>query len=81
MLILGNQLGLDGPQTATTEHKLHTAKDVAKYLGVTPETIRRWQTADEFFPKRHMLNDELYWLEEDIDKFVRRAFLMIDFSK
>lgn len=51
------------------EHYL-TISEVAKMVGVNPQTIRRWDKAGKFASTRHPINNYRVYTEEQVEKLV-----------
>ena len=47
-----------------------TVGEAAEYLGVHPDSLRRWDRAGKLEPRRHPINNFRLYLRRDPDKFL-----------
>jgi MerR family copper efflux transcriptional regulator len=45
--------------------------DAAEYLGVSPNTLRNWESAGKIAAHRHPVNDYRLFKKEDLDSLLR----------
>jgi PAS domain S-box-containing protein len=55
-----------------------TVSEAAKYLGVTPATLRNWDRAGKLKPRRHPQNGYRIYLHEDLESVLRSADLSLE---
>ncbi|RYG50678.1 MAG: MerR family transcriptional regulator, partial [Chitinophagaceae bacterium] len=46
-----------------------SVKEAAEYIGVAPQTLRRWDEADKLRPIRHAANGYRYYRRADLEPF------------
>ncbi len=61
------------------EHKLYTVSEVAKKIGVNPETIRRWDKSGKFESTRHPINNYRVYSESQIHALKEELQLSFEF--
>ena len=44
--------------------------EAAEYLGVHPDSLRRWDRAQRLQPRRHPINNFRLYLKRDLDRFL-----------
>ncbi len=44
--------------------------EAAEYLGVHPDSLRRWDRAKQLQPRRHPINNFRLYLKRDLDRFL-----------
>ncbi len=44
--------------------------EAAEYLGVHPDSLRRWDRAGKLEPRRHPINNFRLYLKRDLDRFL-----------
>lgn len=49
-----------------------TIKEAAKYLGVSPLTLRNWDKRGKLVAIRHPINDYRLYTISDLEKFLKR---------
>ena len=49
-----------------------TVKEAAKYLNVTPQTLRNWDKSNKLCPKRHPLNNYRLYKKSALDKLLKK---------
>ncbi len=49
--------------------------DAAEYLGVSPNTLRNWETAGKILAHRHPVNGYRLFKKEELDDLLNRAEL------
>ena len=49
-----------------------TIGEAAEYLGVHPDSLRRWDRAGKLEPRRHPINNFRLYLKRDLDRFLAR---------
>ena len=54
--------------TATAESSVVTIKDAAKALGISEQTLRRWDKAGKFRAKRHPINGYRLYTRAQLEK-------------
>lgn len=47
--------------------------DAAEYLGVSPNTLRNWETAGKILAHRHPVNGYRLFKKEELDELLNRA--------
>ena len=47
-----------------------TVGSAAEYLGVHPDSLRRWDQAGKLKPRRHPINNFRLYLLRDLDRFL-----------
>ena len=47
-----------------------TIGEDAEYLGVHPDSLRRWDRAKRLQPRRHPINNFRLYLKRDLDRFL-----------
>ena len=47
-------------------------KDAAAVLGVSPDTLRRWDRSWHFKAKRHPINGSRLYRREDLERLLRK---------
>ncbi len=47
-----------------------TIGEAAEYLGVHPDSLRRWDRAKRLQPRRHPINNFRLYLKRDLDRFL-----------
>ncbi len=47
-----------------------TVGEAAEYLGVHPDSLRRWDRAGKLEPHRHPINNFRLYLRRDLDRFL-----------
>ncbi len=47
--------------------------DAAEYLGVSPNTLRNWETAGKVLAHRHPVNGYRLFKKEELDELLNRA--------
>ena len=47
--------------------------DAAEYLGVSPNTLRNWETAGKIIAHRHPVNGYRLFKKEELDELLNRA--------
>ena len=47
-----------------------TIGEAAEYLGVHPDSLRRWDRAGTLEPRRHPINNFRLYLKRDLDRFL-----------
>jgi excisionase family DNA binding protein len=47
--------------------------DAAEYLGVSPNTLRNWETAGKLLVHRHPVNGYRLFKKEELDELLNRA--------
>ena len=47
-----------------------TIGEAAEYLGVHPDSLRRWDRAGKLEPRRHPINNFRLYLKRDLDAFL-----------
>jgi excisionase family DNA binding protein len=47
--------------------------DAAEYLGVSPNTLRNWETAGKILAHRHPVNSYRLFKKEELDELLIRA--------
>ena len=47
--------------------------DAAEYLGVSPNTLRNWETAGKIVGFRHPVNDYRLFRREDLDAMLKKV--------
>jgi len=47
--------------------------EAAEYLGVSPNTLRNWETAGKVVAHRHPVNDYRLFRREDLDKLLEKV--------
>jgi len=47
-----------------------TVKEAARYLGVSPATLRNWDRAGKLTPCRHPVNDYRLYRKEDLERIL-----------
>ena len=47
--------------------------DAAEYLGVSPNTLRNWETAGKILAHRHPINRYRLFKKEELDELLNRA--------
>lgn len=47
-----------------------TIGEAAEYLGVHPDSLRRWDRAGKLKPRRHPINNFRLYLRRDLDTFL-----------
>jgi len=49
-----------------------TVKEAAKYLGVNPETLRRWDNKGKLKTRRHPMNNFRIYSKADIERIKKK---------
>jgi len=60
--------------------KFYTVSEVAEILGVSPETIRRWDNTGKFTSKRHPINNYRVYTDEQIQSIVEDLQLTLEYG-
>ena len=47
--------------------------DAAEYLGVSPNTLRNWESAGKIIAHRHPMNDYRLFRREDLDALLKKV--------
>ena len=47
--------------------------EAAEYLGVSPNTLRNWESAGKIVATRHPVNDYRLFRREDLDAMLRKV--------
>lgn len=47
--------------------------EAAEYLGVSPNTLRNWETAGKIVAHRHPMNDYRLFRREDLDALLKKV--------
>ncbi len=47
-----------------------TIGEAAEYVGVHPDSLRRWDRAGKLEPRRHPINNFRLYLKRDLDRFL-----------
>ncbi len=57
------------PEQPAVEVDYLSVKDAAEYIGVAPQTLRRWDEAGKLRPIRHLANGYRYYRRADLEPF------------
>ena len=60
--------------------KFYTVSEVAEILGVSSETIRRWDNTGKFTSKRHPINNYRVYTDEQIQSIVEDLQLTLEYG-
>ena len=47
--------------------------EAAEYLGVSPNTLRNWESAGKIVAQRHPMNDYRLFRREDLDALLKKV--------
>lgn len=55
-----------------TQPNIITHKEMARRIGITDQTLYRWEKKGVLTPKRHPANNVAYYTEKDYEEYLKR---------
>jgi len=62
-----------GDRTVTKLKDFLRISEAAEYIGVSPNTLRNWESAGKIVAHRHPMNDYRLFLREELDALLQKV--------